>query len=388
MEREELELALTQLINLLNDDTKKESDFQAWFENNPVIFRALGYKYHISHPTLIDDQVHHIPDFMVQRLDDLWEILELKRPDTKVLKDNQKRRAFYSALEEYYSQCREYAEFFREGRNRTQFNQQYDASIQADVPAILVAGRSKDVDVKEIYRILFDRGLKVQYQTYDDMKNRLEFYRAQLFAKYENNSGVSIHLVVALKQRKNEHNHLLDVGLSKDKDRISIFINERDELCFRVINSFGESFLNKVRQGKRGFQYEQLLYLVFELGIGADYSFLSIEINGIHVIDVRIPNLELNISFETQFILGSDVNGKAKTYMRMSEILVYARTLTFEERLRTRNWIFDKYLQYFLLKGLFPEAVLFSGNQFLHAEGHPNFADPIPLSGSPTKPCN
>ena len=71
--RQEIEEAISSLKQLLSDEDALERHFQEWFENNPIVFNALGYKTYLAHPVLkLEDEDTLIPDFIVQRIDNLW----------------------------------------------------------------------------------------------------------------------------------------------------------------------------------------------------------------------------------------------------------------------------------------------------------------------------
>ncbi|MFN5872449.1 MAG: Shedu anti-phage system protein SduA domain-containing protein, partial [Aphanizomenon sp.] len=108
--RQEIEEAISSLKQLLSDEDALERHFQEWFENNPIVFNALGYKTYLAHPVLkLEDEDTLIPDFIVQRIDNLWEIFELKLPNTQILKDKKTRQTFYAPLHEYMQQCIDYS---------------------------------------------------------------------------------------------------------------------------------------------------------------------------------------------------------------------------------------------------------------------------------------
>ena len=115
MDRQALEEAISQIEVLMANESTNEDGCQQWFEVNPVVFEVLGYQKVLAHPKLTEAGIEkYIPDFLAQRIDGLWEILEIKRPDTQVLKDTKRRTSFYSAMETYLSQCREYSQYFNE----------------------------------------------------------------------------------------------------------------------------------------------------------------------------------------------------------------------------------------------------------------------------------
>lgn len=105
IDRQKIETALSQLKLLLVDKKSTEDGYQKWFEDNSIVFEILGYNRIIPHPKLpLDEENHYVPDFMVQKTNNLWEIFELKKPDTPILKNKDRRVSFQSTFEDYCAQ--------------------------------------------------------------------------------------------------------------------------------------------------------------------------------------------------------------------------------------------------------------------------------------------
>jgi hypothetical protein len=66
-----------------------------------------------------------------------------------------------------------------------------------------------------------------------------------------------------------------------DRDRISLFIH-RDEVCFRVIDSSGTRYMNKVSMADAHIEYGRPVYLMLELGLARDYVSRQVENEGRH----------------------------------------------------------------------------------------------------------
>src|SRR5688572_17513471 len=81
MDRRTIETAINSLDALLTADSPAESDYQAWFEANPIVMLALGFRRAVPHPVIPRGGAKaYIPDFLVQTANEAWEILELKTP--------------------------------------------------------------------------------------------------------------------------------------------------------------------------------------------------------------------------------------------------------------------------------------------------------------------
>lgn len=185
VDRGKIENALTDLTLLLEQAVFAEEKYQEWCEKYDI-FEILDYKRTLVKPTLrISKKEFLVPDFMVQGIDDIWEIIDLKRPDTNILKDKSKRTSFYATFEAYYSQCRDYSQFFENERNRVLFEQEHNTKIQKYVTSIIVAGRNNGIDKRKINDFIFDRGSKVKFRTYDDIKNELELIRIKFYKKHK-----------------------------------------------------------------------------------------------------------------------------------------------------------------------------------------------------------
>jgi len=131
VDREKLENAILELNSLLEQNETLEDKYQKWFEKYPFVFGLFEYKRVLSKPRLVKNNgEYYEPDFMVQRIDKTWEIIDLKRTITSILKDKKKRSAFYAEFAEYVSQCHEYSQFFEDSQHREWFEKEFRSSIQ------------------------------------------------------------------------------------------------------------------------------------------------------------------------------------------------------------------------------------------------------------------
>jgi hypothetical protein len=77
----EVELAIVELEQLLEENTDDEANYQALFEMYPDILDVLGYRERLQRPRLPKrDGGYFEPDFLAERASGLWQIVDLKTP--------------------------------------------------------------------------------------------------------------------------------------------------------------------------------------------------------------------------------------------------------------------------------------------------------------------
>jgi hypothetical protein len=378
MDRQSLEDAISQLDFLIANHSANEDDFQKWFESNPVVFGILGYQKVLAHPVLIEAGVEkYIPDFLGKRIDGLWNIVEIKTPDTAILKDTQRRSAFYSAMETYLSQCWEYSQYFDDRANRDEFASRYNENIQKQPSSILVAGRSQGLNRHKIHELLSGRVPSILHQTYDDVLNQLEFQRTQLYGAYENLQGLFIHLILMIEQPCTLiETFIFDIGAEPERNRLSLHTHPNGTLLFSVYDSLGMLHQVSIPQSEETFQYDRTFYLSLEVGIGGHYSVVVVETNGHYCSEHKLSGFSLQLDTPMPLVMGSDLMGQAEASMRIAEKCVYSRTLPFPEKSLLRSYFFERYENFIFNSVRKPKGVEFHGRQFLHSEGHPLFSDP------------
>jgi hypothetical protein len=190
-----------------------------------------------------------------------------------------------------------------------------------------------------------------------------------------------VHLVLTLGKVPGRDNFILDFGVSPDRDRISLYVDDADRLCLRILSEDGVPHIARVPLSAASVLYGVPVYVVFELGLAVDYSYLSIELNGHHFTDRRLDRLALSDTPFQHWVLGSDVAGQAHTQMAIYEEVIAAGTVTFAEKQDLRDLVFRKYGEAFSGSQTLPPALMFSGNQFLYTTDHPNFVVPGPTPG-------
>ncbi len=339
MNRHQVEEAIDSLDALLHSDTACEADFQAWFENNPVVFIILGFQRQISHPSIHTASGDtYIPDFIAQRPNGAWEIVELKTAATDILRDKVRREAFYASFDSYLSQCHEYAEAFDDPAVRNDIEKRYAISLMQKRPSsIIVAGSGEALDVDRLFRLCSRRTPPVTVYTYDDVKATLVSYRTFNFGSYDTAGGISVHSVMCLHKPDDGRsiNHILDIGVSPDRDRVSIYVDEKGYIKINVFDSGGEQHSARSSTPLEPQLYETLHCFLFEIGISDGFGFISIQIDGSYYADMRLHDFPLQISHE--YVIGSDWYAKAPSWFSFVELSVIDRTLSFDEKIKMRE---------------------------------------------------
>jgi hypothetical protein len=375
MNREDCERAINELDELLAT-TNDERFYQAWFEkHSSVVLLILCLKRLLPHPVL--ENPDYIPDFLAEENTDLWKIVELKRPDAKILNDKKRRSTFYSALQKYISQCQDYSDFFGQDVKRKQFNEKNSTNIQSRVNSILIIGRDKGLDKLKAYKML--DGTRIdRLLTYDDVINMLHSYRQQLFGSRENKPGISLHVVLIPYRLKGQINFIWDFGIEKDNNRVSIFIKD-DFLYFKIIDSNGESYINKLALSNAGLKYNNLAYVSFELALDGETAYSSIEINGNKIKDCTYPAICLDLNILQHYVMASNVTGAAQTAIDFVEVINCGNSLSFDERIKIREYVFNRYMPRLGITLPLPRMTA-RNQQFMYSQNHPNFVKESALS--------
>ena len=371
VDRQILEGSITSLIQLIRSDPDDESVLQDWFERNPTIFMLLGYQAIIAKPILeTSTGEKFIPDFMGLRLDENWEILELKTPKVRVLKDTTRRQSFYADFNSYIIQCRDYSQFFEDNAHRDWFQKEFGIPVQRYVKAKIIAGVDDSLERNKIYEKLFDQGGKVEHLSYTDILRQLDLHRDALFSGGEGKPGIGLHFAIVPLALKGKDNFIVDIGDDPKRNRVTIYIDQKGNLIFRIIDNESKTYSISIPYGAGGFQYGKLLALSFEVGKNVDYTFACTEINGKFFADRKFDPMDLNVNLSS-IILGSDIYAKEHTHMKVAEWMVVVNSLPFDEKLKLRNWFYKQYFNP-ADKTIDEKAVVyFNGHKHMATDGHP-----------------
>jgi len=370
-QRTQFENAISELKDLLAQDSNNESKFQNWFENHPIVMSSLHYKENIPHPNLkaFNGELF-IPDFIVQLLNNTWEIFELKLPFEKLLKSKERRNTFYAKIYEYCQQCIEYSEFFYDNTNRLNFELEHGFNIPFPPRSTLIVGRDNGIDRFKLNKQLDQFTNRINIITFDDILRQLEFDRLKVLGDYENIQGLSVLLVANIKN-SGRLNYLFSCGSKGDENNISIYVNTQNQICYKLIDKKGKILEGSIDNQASKFEFGKSMYFLFEFGFGADYTVCSSEVNGNYGSVIRTSKMEFDYNdLIKNTVIGTNYDGKQNSNFDLYGFVSWPNTFSLENRLILRNEVIDKFLN----NKEIPDAqIIFYDNRFLYKNSNQNF---------------
>lgn len=335
MIRTELEDAINQLSHLLRKDESAEEKYQQYFEENPIVFKVLGYSN--AYPKLRlprSDGGWYEPDFLLERPDGLFEILDLKTPQEKLITSRKKsRKRFYAKIGDYISQVEEYAEYFNNSEYRNQVKDIYSLDVQASPEIMIIAGIDRSVNKKKLlHQLLSRRTHRPHIFTYDDVLSSLQFHHATLFGHTENLSGVACYaLLTPHKAAAPKPQYIFDAGNDPFKNRWSIYIDKHNALCFEVLDSEGSSYSVSVRPGTRSFHFETECHIICEFGNSDSFSIMRILVNNRTAAEQQFQ-FPISIPSDLNFTIGADIEKKHFGSFSLAACSIYKGIPDFQQR--------------------------------------------------------
>jgi len=311
------------------------------------------------------------PDFMCQRPNGLWEILELKIPATRVLRATNRRETFYKEFDTYVSQCQQdYSRHFNEGASRDAFETRYGSPVQESPDSLLIAGRAGEEIEREVHRMLAGRTPSVRHLTYDALVGLFEQAHAHRYGRWEGVPGVSVHILFV------PHKPgicIFEAGELPDRDNFGLLLNEHGDLVFRVVDAKGVERLEVVSNDNAAITIGNLNYAACEVAFGRA-ALLTVRVNGAWFAESQVNRLSLS-GLGTgrvggvRVVLGSNLARTATTDMLVVEHLLLERTLSRPDRRNLDGYFAGKFGKY-LESGAegSPAGVLFTGNQHMVAD--------------------
>lgn len=129
----------------------------------------------VAHPSLIrEDDGPLIRDFMLQPLGSSYaDILDLKRPDAKLVTGRNDRRRFAQGVHEAIAQVREYREYFERSEYRSTVQERYGLTAYRPAALIVIGRQPETVSEEEMKRIAGDTPQFVEVQTCDDVLRKM-----------------------------------------------------------------------------------------------------------------------------------------------------------------------------------------------------------------------
>lgn len=368
---EELEASIAELTKLLEFPDVVEGDFQNWFERYPVVFDVLGYRRSIPHPELRLPDSKKIPDFIAQRPDGVWEIFELKLPDTAVLKNPDSRTAFYSDMNTYVSQCHEYSERCSDSYVAQTLLTKYGILINARPDSTLIAGRSEGLDRLKVHGLLSRCALKIRHFTYDDVLDALQQHYVSNFSGNTGGHGISIYACIYLQPKISRAvEFLFDLGHSTTHNRISLSRFGDTQVTFLVIDDSGLRSSQDINMADHcdGRQFFCAIHVTHT----ATSALVLFEVNGTYVGQFKLAKGSLVLTHPLAKVVGADMEGLHCASIVLGIHMARCPALNVVERETVREYLF------YMISPTPDEEVppqthglQFREGQFMYSEGHP-----------------
>lgn len=166
---------------------------------------------------------------------------------------------------------------------------------------------------------------------------------------------------------KDEDSYIIDVGASKEANRVSVYVDGRGELTVRVIDKTGNSEYLRSGMADRALVYGQHVAMVLEIGSVGDAVLISVEAG--RWSEVRVlgkSQFDPQIDPKKNLVIGSDCYGKKKSHMLLMSWLVGSAVFRPRDKSRAIRYFEDQVsLPY--------KGVYFKESAHMHSEGHENF---------------
>jgi hypothetical protein len=360
-----IEKALGEL-HLIIDGDHSEHDLQKWFERHSVVFEALGYVQTISHPSFFYDDEEYIPDFMVKNSLDLWEIFEIKTADAGILKNTDRRHAFYSKMQDYLSQCREYSKSFTDIACKKRINNDYKINCNNSPDITIIIGRNDGYDKFLTHELLGSLAFKVKILTYDDLDNILSSFVENAFGQVVKKvSGLFTTCAVNILQSEPiKTQYILDICKRGTKNRIQLFISE-NRIQVIATDKNGETVTMRSTENTYRMSIGSYIELCIQIENHTNDSSIELLIDGALICESRTRDVSFDFSGELDMVIGSDQNGHEPSSMLFGgNIVIQAIPLLYEK------WVLRSFVANLKDEIGNPYVEEFIGHKFKHNCGH------------------
>lgn len=359
--RETLEVAIDKLQILVDNDTE-EAKFQEWFSINPIVFDVLGYKQHIGHPELLYEGKKYIPDFMAQTLAGEWEIIELKTADANILKDTDRRHAFFAESEKNLSQCREYSLVFYDTACRERFDAEYETTCHKTPSVKLIIGRREGLNRPLVSELLSGRVPRISIVTYDDVIDQLKARHEILRGIVEKPNGIYIlYSITPIKSESVEDLYVADICQHGGKSRVRLFTSGR-KLVMQTDDATG--IMVSRMKCRLPDLYSTSIYEM-EVSPSQYETGITLLIDGEVIFETTVRNTDFDFSDKLDMVLGSDQNGDAH-----SSMMVGGGTVATNIPSETDKAVLREYFANIRDEHGKRHVWELIGHKFLHNEGH------------------
>lgn len=346
--------ALLSLFRLLRSEVNSEKEYQRYFEQNPVVFRALGYDSWASFEQSSKNKLpydqemnrQHEPDFILGKKEqDIAEVFEIKTPFLKGLTTSRrdKREDFRAQITSYLSQARNYKRFLDRNANaRHVVCKTLGLRKATNIQATLVCGMIDSEDPAFIKLLADERDIGfISYdQLFFHIANQYGANRTSDPALFPNETrvdyGCTICVVVRPRASQNHSPAYIFDTQGEKTNPFSLYF-DKGRFVFRVSDVDGNQYHCTARV-----KAEQFSCLLLEFASSDRGNFLSFSINGeernlqINTDGIKIENIQRTTLFadakKEKFFAGD-----------LSYKMMLSRPLTLEERLELNIFLAEQF---------------------------------------------
>ncbi len=172
---------IDEFMDLINRPGVDESNLQEFFERNEH-FLTLGMKDLVPHaylPFEEDDlRSADVPDFILKprirtsiTRDSDYEVLDIKRPDERVLVGRGRRMRFSAAVHDAITQLRDYRDYFRDPAHQKEVASRLDRPVKHPKLGIIIGRAPHSENIEDLDRAQASDP-DVQITTYDEILDR------------------------------------------------------------------------------------------------------------------------------------------------------------------------------------------------------------------------
>lgn len=231
------------------------------------------------------------PDFLAQRSNGLWEVVDLKTPDEMILVGRDRRKTFDAKMASYIAQVDEYREYFDDAGHRKDCAIRLGLDIHANPDTIIIAGRDATVDVAEVHLHCRRRSARLDVWTFDHVLSALKRIHALQFAGLENLAGLNSFAHLRLHHLPEKRRKYVTEIWDSDGAGFGILLDEEDRLSLELKESTGATHL-VTSDVEEATLFDRWLVLSTELGSGPDGSVLQVRV------DDRIMDVAQHLLFD------------------------------------------------------------------------------------------
>jgi hypothetical protein len=336
-----------------------EDVLQSIFEQHPVITEVLGYGLAVPHPTLpLPEDRSYIPDFICERRDSgLADVVDLKLPATRVLLGRQRREAFTAAMSSYVSQMWDYQDYFDEQAHRQYVLERYALTVPSRPNALLIAGRSDEIDRTELHRQI-SRRQGVNVVTFDDVLRALDFERGRHYGQWEDIGGLAFYAIMRIRRGHEHRDRYWFEAEGSDGFRVGVCANRRSQLVLRVHSPRDGDW----EVAARRVQYDRWIAVSAVVGAADSTTLLQLRVDDTVVAEQRVEDFDPGSQLFEHMTIGANRAGEYGGVVDLAEQLVYTRLPNFQERLQLAEYLAEEVAKV----GPYVE---FSGAQSLATDG-------------------